>query len=151
MNDSTFTANEIPITELISNYKYDPDTGEIMKLTRNTYKRIGFVDSRGYLTISHKGIYLKAHRVAYALYYGKWPENELDHINRNPLDNRIGNLRLADRFINNQNREFKPKWSLSRKWEIFNSLLAGENPSNIIDLEEYFPYSFKNVDTVPSV
>lgn len=151
MTNTNFTANEIPLHELISNYKYDPDTGEIMKVTGTSYKRIGFVDSRGYLTISHNGVSLKAHRVAYALYYGEWPSNELDHINRRPLDNRISNLRLADRFINNQNREFKPKWSIARKWEIFNSLLAGENPSNIIDLEEYFPYSFKTVDAIPNV
>ena len=144
MNDSTFSANEISIPELILNYKYDPDTGEILKVSGSSYKKIGFVDSRGYLTISHKGISLKGHRMAYALYYGEWPDNELDHINRNSLDNRISNLRLADRFINNQNREFKSKWSLARKWEIFNSLIAGANPCSIIDLEMYFPYSFKN-------
>lgn len=47
----------------------------------------------GYLkgSIFHKDI--KAHRAAWAIHYGKWPSNQIDHINRNPRDNRISNLR----------------------------------------------------------
>jgi len=142
MNNSTYSFNEIPLTEAKLNYKYDPDTGDLLKVKGSSYKKIGFVDSRGYLTISHNGVPVKVHRLVYALYYGEWPVDELDHINRNPLDNRIVNLRLADRYINNQNRVFKPKWNLERKWEIFNGLLAGLAPSTFEDLGDYFPYSF---------
>ena len=46
-----------------------------------------------------------AHRVVWALAVGKWPEDELDHINCDPTDNRIANLRPADRFQNMQNRK----------------------------------------------
>lgn len=145
MTASKFRANEISIEELKVNYNYNPDTGELLKLRGGVYVPIGYVDSKGYLSVCHNRTVMKVHRMCYALYYGSWPEGELDHINRDPLDNRICNLRDADRFINNQNRVFTPKLKLSRKWEIFNGLLAGEDPSSYSDLAEYFPYSFKNM------
>jgi len=36
---------------------------------------------------------LRAHRVVWAMCYGEWPKQLIDHINHNPTDNRIGNLR----------------------------------------------------------
>lgn len=48
---------------------------------------------------------LLAHRIVWAHYYGEWPDYELDHINRIKTDNRIENLRKADRSINNKNRK----------------------------------------------
>lgn len=44
-----------------------------------------------------------AHRVAWALYYGKWPEDEIDHINWDKTDNRIANLRPATHSQNMKN------------------------------------------------
>jgi len=49
------------------------------------------------------GSFLMAHRVSWAVYYGRWPDNEIDHINCNKLDNRICNLREATRSENQRN------------------------------------------------
>jgi hypothetical protein len=44
-----------------------------------------------------------AHRLAWFHVHGVWPDGELDHINGNPWDNRIANLRLATRMQQLQN------------------------------------------------
>jgi hypothetical protein len=142
-----YPTNELSIKELKENFRYDPITGIIESYNKrsNTYKQVGFLDSRKYLSVTFKGKFIKAHRLAWLLYYGKFPIDEIDHINRIQTDNRIENLREADRYMNNQNRVFtKPfSYSYSRKLEIFNSLLSGEDPKTIQDLKYYFPYSFK--------
>jgi len=45
----------------------------------------------------------KAHRIAWRIIYGKWPLEDIDHINGDPHDNRIENLRLATRTQNSGN------------------------------------------------
>ena len=47
---------------------------------------------------------LLAHRVAWAIYYGVWPEDCIDHINGDRSDNRISNLRDANKSTNGMNR-----------------------------------------------
>lgn len=44
-----------------------------------------------------------AHRIAWALFHGRWPADEIDHVNGDPADNRIANLREATRSGNMQN------------------------------------------------
>lgn len=42
------------------------------------------------------------------IFYGEWPSDELDHINRDRRDNRVANLRLANRSINCRNQTLTP-------------------------------------------
>lgn len=58
----------------------------------------------GYYVGSVCWVKLLAHRVAWALHYGSWPEDCIDHINGNTLDNRICNLRTASKSTNGMNR-----------------------------------------------
>ena len=45
-----------------------------------------------------------AHRIAWAIVHGRWPEHFLDHINRVRTDNRLANLREATNAENLRNR-----------------------------------------------
>jgi len=45
-----------------------------------------------------------AHRIAWLIYYGEWPKNQIDHINQDPIDNRIKNLRDVTNAENGKNQ-----------------------------------------------
>jgi hypothetical protein len=44
-----------------------------------------------------KSVQLSASRIVWMLHYGDWPEHKVGHINGDPSDNRIENLRDAER------------------------------------------------------
>lgn len=78
-------------------------------LTRDDRKNSnGSLDKDGYLIIKVKGKQFKAHRIVWLLKKGCFPKAELDHINRNKLDNRIENLRESNRKEQNNNKEQIP-------------------------------------------
>lgn len=64
----------------------------------------GHICRKGYLNIKIARRHHRAHRLAWLYVYGTWPGGMIDHINGLRTDNRIANLRLADRHINAQNR-----------------------------------------------
>lgn len=45
----------------------------------------------------------RAHRLAWLYVHGSWPKGEIDHVNGNPADNRISNLRDCSRRENTRN------------------------------------------------
>lgn len=61
-------------------------------------------DAYGYCVGNIERTCMKAHRVGWAMHYGKWPDLFLDHINGDVSDNRIVNLREATHSQNLQNR-----------------------------------------------
>lgn len=60
-------------------------------------------DGDGYRMATILYVKVKAHRAAWAMVYGEWPSIFIDHINLDPSDNRISNLRLADNSQNMMN------------------------------------------------
>lgn len=46
----------------------------------------------------------EASRIIWLIVHGTWPAQDIDHANRNPLDNRLENLRLATRSQNCANK-----------------------------------------------
>jgi hypothetical protein len=82
-------------------FSYDPATGHFTHKKRRHGaphgKRAGTPDQEGYWQIKVLGKYYRAHLCAWLIVHGEWPTLEVDHINRDPSDNRIENLRLATR------------------------------------------------------
>jgi hypothetical protein len=70
--------------------------------------RAGRVGNRGYVGVVFGTHNLLAHRVIWLLCTGQWPKSTLDHVNGDPADNRIENLRLATQSQNNANRSPYP-------------------------------------------
>lgn len=58
----------------------------------------------GYLYGPLPRLQVRAHRVAWAIFYGAWPGEIMDHINGIKTDNRIANLRVVSSSDNNRNR-----------------------------------------------
>lgn len=87
---------------------YDPETGVFTwrASKRGSVKAgdsAGFTRSDGYIRIKVGQQAAWAHRLAWLYVYGVWPTHQIDHINGDPSDNRIANLRDVLPRINMQN------------------------------------------------
>ena len=97
------------IWELEEYLNYDAQTGELT-WKKSPARRVkagdaaGTTISSGYKTLRFKGQMRKAHRIAFAMAYGRWPTPACDHINGNTLDNRACNLREATHSQNMHNK-----------------------------------------------
>ena len=102
---------------------YDPDTGTLtwkrrtaetnpndqgrrMFNTRFSGRPALDANMNGYRRGRVFGIDYSAHRVAWAIHYGEWP-NVIDHINRVKSDNRILNLRSVTHSENLKNASMR--------------------------------------------
>lgn len=88
--------------------QYDKDSGVFTwKVDRAANVKAGSIaggiDSKGYVQIRVSGRLVLAHRLAWAFVHGAWPASHIDHIDRNPRNNSIGNLRLCTHAQNHQN------------------------------------------------
>lgn len=93
------------IDTIFDTFNYEKETGVITKNGNPT----GWVNKNGYtyvtLPTNLGGKKVLAHRLAWFLSYGYWPDGDVDHINRNRSDNRLCNLRLLQRSSNLLNME----------------------------------------------
>ncbi|GGJ39403.1 hypothetical protein CDQ92_13080 [Sphingopyxis bauzanensis] len=128
--------------ELRQLVRYEPETGKFYWLpreadtqpkrtwnTRYAGKKADRPNGHGYCRIGIFNRDSMAHRVAWCLFYGEWPEKMIDHINGDPTDNRIDNLRLTTPSDNQKNAK-RPKSNTSghcgvgwhkqrRKWRAY--------------------------------
>ena len=105
--------------------RYEPDTGKLfwnrrpigIFATANAYStwNARYAHSEAFISVCKAGyrtgaIFDKkyyAHRVAWAIHYGMWPDSMIDHINGERQDNCITNLRLATDSQNNFNSKLR--------------------------------------------
>jgi hypothetical protein len=104
--------------------RYEPETGNLFWLprsseyvhhtrvnswnSRNANRLISTIDSKGYVFCSVLGKQYRAHRVAWLLVYGEWPD-VIDHINGVRTDNRLINLRSVNSHTNHLNQKLNSK------------------------------------------
>lgn len=111
--------------------RYEPDTGKIFwrertpdlfrdgarKSARTACKQwntrhagkeaLACIDANGYRHGTALSISMAAHRVIWAIHYGEWPQDEIDHKDGDRSNNRIGNLRAATSALNKMNRALR--------------------------------------------
>lgn len=99
---------ELLLDEFHKKFQYDPDTGAITrKVTSGRWKQgseAGSLDSWGYRQIKVLGVSVLAHRLVWLVMTGVWCEREIDHIDRDKLNNSWSNLREVSTQANSQNK-----------------------------------------------
>lgn len=118
---------------------YDQETGEFIWKHRDDVSKswnTQFAGTKcganinGYICIRINKKLYRAHRLAWLIFYNEWPNLEIDHINGNRKDNRLLNLRLADRVQQGHNRKASGKSGIlgvhwcknDKKWKAFTRL-----------------------------
>lgn len=152
------TISDLPSPELLRQLlRYDPETGKLYWLRRpvEMFEDMYLSDGRtraaavvchwwntrfaekealtariksGYPSGAIGKKYLAAHRAAWCLHYGEWPNDFIDHINGDRTDNRIENLRVVDNRTNSRNQKIRRtntsgvmgvRWhATKRRWDV---------------------------------
>lgn len=119
---------DLPYERLRQLLRYEASTGVFTMLVARGRKpagtEAGYVNNEGYRQIAIDGRWFLAHRLAWFYMSGTWPCAEIDHINRNPSDNRLENLRECSRSQNEANSRravnrsgFRGVSELRGKWQ----------------------------------
>lgn len=93
---------------LLIDLSFNPETGEFHWVSPRPKIKVGekagyIKKDNGYIYIEYRGKCYSAHRLAWFWVNGKFPENQIDHINGIKSDNRICNLREATQSQNRAN------------------------------------------------
>jgi hypothetical protein len=107
-------AKKLPPVELLrERLSYNPETGELVWKTHLHQKRVGvradYATLNGYRKLAIGGDQYYAHRIIWKLTTGEDVGEDIviDHINNDPRDNRIVNLRAVSRSANTHNTRGK--------------------------------------------
>lgn len=91
--------------ELWKCFSYNKESGELIRKFKTIENRVvGTRNQSGHLAITFNGVNQYVHRVIYTMHFGDIPEGyDIDHINGDPSDNRLENLRAVPHRINRRN------------------------------------------------
>ena len=133
------TENTIDIDYLRQRLRYEPETGKLYWLNYEGMPKwwsIRYAGKEAFTARNGQGykhgrfcsVTVRSHRVAWALHYGEWPAEQIDHINGVRDDNRIANLRAVSNQENQKNAKKQSNntsgvvgvsWvNAARKWQV---------------------------------
>lgn len=98
------------------NLYYKSSSGRV---TKNSLA--GWTDDKGYRKVEIEGLQYLVHRLIWKMHYGKDPDDTIDHIDRDPSNNSIDNLRVVSHSVNMHNRRAKGYYynKPSRKYQAY--------------------------------
>lgn len=109
--------NDLTAKRVLELMRYEPETGQFIWVSsRYSYLNgtpAGTVRKEGYRFITIDGFQYLAHRLAWLVTHGSWPEATIDHWDRDRDNNRIDNLRQATQLQNIQNQRADHRRSVS--------------------------------------
>lgn len=96
---------ELTYDYLREKFEYNQDSGHFFRRTSRGFKRkAGTLHRLGYIEIQVRGKKILAHRLAFLLKTGAFPDREIDHIDGDKSNNAWINLREVSHAINMRNR-----------------------------------------------
>lgn len=141
--------------ELKHHLHYNKRTG-IFKWRRPTSNCVqkgdvaGCLHNNGYLSIGIKGKEYLLHRLAFLYVKGYFPENHIDHKDRNPLNNRWKNLREVSSRCNRRNSKVYKHNSTGVSGISYNEKQHRWSAYIYINNEQKYLGSFKDFDEAVS-
>ena len=101
--------------------RYDPDTGLLWWREAGRGKQldrpVGANLNDKCLQVQLLGTFYKAHRIIWSMVHGDPVPDIIDHIDRNPFNNKLNNLRAATYSLNNLNRNMGVTYRRGR-WRV---------------------------------
>ena len=144
--------------EILKQYVvYHPDTGwftstGVRYSNKQVGERVGTLHkTKGYRYLAIQGKTYREQRVVFLYMTGKWPEHQVDHINRIKDDNRWENLRDVPAKVNSANRKVSVLNKSGYTGVFWNTNLAKWQVNCVSNGKQHYGGIFDNKDEAGKV